>query len=394
MSVMQGPGDTVWRNRGARLRERKVTHSRTGIPYYYREGVVIVPAERVDDLRAALRRAKIGGKEVRVTDIPGSGYAEVTIDRKGLRVDALVEDLGADLEAEPDYVAFPGTHVKGFAAARPSPYRAKVPPRPRKGRGAGVVVGVVDLAFFDPVEAGHPSWATAGVFIDAVGPVPRNDRIHPPYVGHGNAVIGIVKQLAPDATVVAATIPSAPGDTPGITSDRALAAAIERILCRNKIHILVIPFGGSTRHGVMPLTEAALEPYLSTTAVYASAGNDGLDPTTYPAVDPDVFGVGAWSLGAAKLGWTGRACRTVLRPDAALGRLGLAKWSNRGAAAALGAAGIAVPAPFVTGDLRIRPGTGDRSGSATSQRFDGWGLFTGTSFAAAVAAGCHAVATC
>ncbi len=394
MSVKQGPGDAVWRSRGAKLGGRKVAHSRTGIPYYYREGVVVVPAERLDDLRAALRRAKIAGKEVRVSDIPPSGYAEVTIDRKGTRVDALVEDLGADLDVEPDYVAFPGTHVKGFAASRPAPYRAKVSPRPRRGRGAGVVVGVVDLSFFDPAKAGHPPWATAGVHIDAAGAVPRNDRVHPPYVGHGNAVIGIVKQLAPDATVVAVTIPSAPGDTPGITSDRALATAIERILCRNKIHILVIPFGGSTRHGTMPLTEAALEPYLPTTSVYASAGNDGLDPTTYPAVDPEVFGVGAWSADAAKLGWTGRACRSVLRPDAAFGRLGLATWSNRGAAAALGAPGVAVPAPFVTGDLRIRPGAADRSGPASSQRFDGWALFTGTSFAAAVAAGCHAVATC
>jgi hypothetical protein len=80
----------------------------------------------------------------------------------------------------------------------------------------------------------------------------------------------------------------------------------------------------------------------------------------------------------------------VASPLRSLGSLTLADWSNKGIAVQLGAAGIAVPAPFVKGTLKIRPGTLDKPAAIRTARFDGWGLFTGTSFAAAVAAGCTA----
>jgi hypothetical protein len=220
--------------------------------------------------------------------------------------------------------------------------------------------------------------------------LPNPRIVHHSYVGHGNAIVGILKQLAPAATVITSTIESDPSDAPGGTTDRRLASAIERLLSRHRIHILVLPFGGSTRHGNMPVTERALEPYLGSTLVVASAGNEGLDPTMYPAVDPDVVGTGAWKRKATDLGWLNKVCSTVASPLGALGSLSLADWSNKGLAVQLGAAGVGVPAPFVTGTLKIRPGILDQPGAAGAARFPGWALFTGTSFAAAVAAGCVA----
>ena len=263
-------------------------------------------------------------------------------------------------------------------------------PAHRRGRGKGVNIGVVDLGFFGPEAAGHPRWATKGVVLDRVMETPDPGVTHPPYVGHGNAIIGILKQLAPEATVYASTIESQPSDSPGGTTDRRLAEAIAKLLCSQRIHILVVPFGGSTRLGSMPVTDRILEPHLGSTLVIASAGNDGPDPTLYPAVDPDVIGVAAWQDNAANLGWLGRVCRQVTPPLNALGKLSLAAWSNKGIAAQLGAAGVSVPAPFVCEKLRISPGQLDEPRRPAVEEYDGWALFTGTSFAAAVAAGCIA----
>ena len=98
-----------------------------------------------------------------------------------------------------------------------------------------------------------------GVVIDKTMDLPDPGIVHYPYVGHGNAIVGILKQLAPAATVYTSTIESQPSDAPGGTTDRRLAAAIERLLCEQRIHILVVPFGGSTRHGTMPITERVLD---------------------------------------------------------------------------------------------------------------------------------------
>ena len=72
-----------------------------------------------------------------------------------------------------------------------------------------------------------------------------------------------------------------------------------------------------------------------------------------------------------------------------MGSLALADWSNKGISVQLGAAGVAVPAPFVKGILKIGRGSQDAPG-VKAANFAGWGLFTGTSFSAAVVAGCIA----
>jgi len=390
MGAFEGTGDLLQGGRSATIGGRAVAHSTGPSNYYYQRGVLVVPDEFLDDLVQALGRMGVTSKQARIDPIGKTGVTQIRLTTRRA-TDRLVEDLGGSIPVEPSYVLFPAIHVKGFSARRPVPApRPAIPRSPLRGRGKNVNIGVVDLGFFDPEEAGHPTWATNGVELDRLVDLPDPGAIHNPYVGHGNAVVGILKQLAPGATVFTSTIESQPSDAPGGTTDRRLAEAIARLLDKNRIHVLVVPFGGSTRHGTMPVTESVVEPHLGSTLVVASAGNDGLDPTLYPAVDPDIVGVGAWRKRAADLGWLNKVCSSVTSPIDALGSLALADWSNKGIAVQLAAAGIAIPAPFVSATLKIRSGSLDKPAGVKAARFSGWGLFTGTSFSAAVVAGCIA----
>ena len=390
MGAYEGTGDLIKGGRGATIGGIPIGHSATPSDYYFQRGVLMVPNEALDELLEALGRLGLTAKQAKIEPVGETGITQIRLQTRR-PIDRLIEELGGTLPVEPSYVLFPATHVRGFSARRPVPApRSAIPSGPRRGRGANVNVGVVDLGFFDPKKAGHPTWASNGVYLDKVMPAPGPGVTHNSYVGHGNAAVGIVKQLAPAADVYTSTIESSPGDAPGGTTDRRLGEAIERLLGRHRIHILVVPFGGATRLGAMPVTDAVIEPHLGSTLVVASAGNDGLDPTMYPAVDPDVVGAGSWNRKATDLGWLNKACTTVTSPLQALGTLSLADWSNKGIAVQLGAPGNAVPAPFVTETLKIRPGSLDNPQTDRVARFPGWALFTGTSFAAAVVAGCIA----
>ncbi|MEA2001845.1 MAG: S8/S53 family peptidase [Actinomycetota bacterium] len=396
MGAYEGTGDLVKGGRGSTIGGIPIVHSNdrdrnhVGNPYYYQRGVLIVLESALSELERALGRLGIGRKGARIEPIGDTGLVQVRLLTRR-PIDKLIEELGGSLPVEPSYVLFPSTHVRGFSAARPMPAPpATIPKQPLRGKGHSVNIGVVDLGFFDPAKAGHPRWATQGLVLDQIMGLPDPTLTHHPYVGHGNAIIGILKQLAPAATVYTSTIFSQASDAPGGTTDRRLGEAIDKLLGKERIHILVIPFGGSTRLGSMPVTERILEPHLGSTLVIASAGNDGVDFTMYPAVHPDVAGTGSWRRKATELGWLGKTCRTVTSPLTGLGSRSLADWSNKGVAAQLGAAGVAVPAPFVSDTLKVRSGTLDKPAGVRTLQYDGWGLFTGTSFAAAVAAGCIA----
>ncbi len=389
MGAFEGTGNLLEGGRGATIGGIPIAHSSGSSSYYYQRGVLVVPNEALDELLQGLGRLGLTAKQAKIEPIGETGVSQIRLTTRR-PVDKLIEDLGGTLPVEPSYVLFPATHVKGFSARRPVPApRTAIPRGPLRARGANVNIGVVDLGFFDPKEAGHPAWACNGVVLDRTMDLPNPGAIHNSYVGHGNAVVGILKQLAPAATVFTSTIESQPGDAPGGTTDRRLAEAIERLLGQHRIHILVVPFGGSTRLGTMPVSESVIDPHLGSTLVVASAGNDGLDPTIYPAADPDIVGAGAWRRKAADLGWLGKACSSVQSPLQALGTLSLADWSNKGIAVQLGAAGVAVPSPFVKGMLKTSAGSLDAPG-VKAANFAGWGLFTGTSFSAAVVAGCIA----
>ena len=381
--------DLLKGGRGITIGGIPIDHASEPSDYYFQRGVLMVPNEAVDELLEALRRIGLDGEKCRRDQIEGTDISQIRL-RTRRRIDELVEKLGGTVPVEPSYVVFPQLHVRGFSAMRPVPAPpSTIPDGPLSGLGRNVNIGVVDFGFFNPRLAGHPDWAIDGVELDEEMALPDPNEVQHSFVGHGNAVVGILKQLAPEATVYTSTLESSRGDAPGGTTDRRLAEAIERLLGRHRIHILVIPFGGSTRHGLMPVTESVLQPHFGSTLMVSSAGNDGLDPTLYPAVDVDVVGAGAWSHDAGRLGWLGEACRAVTPPLSVLVQLDLAKWSNSGLAVQLGAPGLHVPAPFLTGTYTIEPGAEDKP-QPVKKDFKGWALFSGTSFSAAVVAGCVA----
>jgi Subtilase family len=371
----------------ARVGGKRIRHSGKGVgaAYYYVTGELIADASAVDDVLAALRRVDIDKCPTR--PIGKTGLVGIEIDARK-RVDQIVNLLSGPLAVEPNHVLTSHFHLGGLAVLRPKAVDpAKIATRPLKGRGEHVTIGVVDSFFYDPVAAGHPSWAIDGVDFDVVGPVPSEHRPHNVTIGHGNAVVGIIKQLAPEATVITSTIETVAGDVPGAMSDTSVAAAIERLLSEHRVHILVLPLGGSTRSGAMPAIARALDPYLDSTVVIASAGNSGDDPTVYPALDPDIVGVSAWKPSAMELSYARGAAKVVLPPYAGLPKLALAPWANSGVCAQLAAPGVRVPAPFLTGRYAIEGGEKNTGAFIAQQEFKGWALFTGTSFAAPIAAG-------
>ncbi len=371
----------------ARVGGKRIRHSGTGVgaSYYYVTGELIADSSAVDDVLAGLRRINID--KCPTTPIGDTGLVTIEVDAR-TRVDQIVDLLSGPLAVEPNHVLTTHRHLGGLAVLRPKAVDpAKIATRPMKGRGESVTIGVVDSFFYDPVAAGHPSWATDGVDFDAVGAIPKENVTHSATVGHGNAVVSIVKQLAPESTVVTSTIETAKGDVPGTMSDTAVAGAIERLLGKHRVQILVLPLGGSTRSGAMPATARALDPYLGSTVVIASAGNSGNDPTVYPASDPDVVGVGSWKPSAMDLAYARGAAKVVMPPYAGLPKLALAPWSNSGVCAQLAAPGVRVPAPFLSGRYAIEGGEKNTGQFVTKQNFNGWALFTGTSFAAPIAAG-------
>jgi len=371
----------------ARVGGKRIRHSGKGVggAYYYVTGELVADSGAVDDVLVALRRIDIA--ECPTTPVGDTGLVTIEVDTR-TRIDQLVNLLSGPLAVEPNHVLTTHFHLGGLAVLRPQAVDpAKIATRPLKGRGECVTIGVIDSSFYDPVAAGHPSWATEGVDFDVVGALPAERSTHSVTVGHGNAVVSIIKQLAPESRVVTATVATAKGDVPGTMSDTALANAIERLLGEHRVHMLVLPLGGSTRSGAMPATARALDPYLGSTVVIASAGNSGDDPTVYPASDPDVVGVGAWKSSAMDLAYARGAAKVVLAPYAGLPKLALAPWSNSGVCAQLAAPGVRVPAPFLTGTYTIEGGEKNTGDFVSKQNFKGWALFTGTSFAAPIAAG-------
>lgn len=371
----------------AKVGGKRIRHSgkRFGSEYHYVTGEMVADAAAADDVVTALRT--MGVEVSSVVPIGNSDLVTISVDA-ARSIDQIVSLLNGSLPVEPNHVLTTHSHIGGPGVLRPKAVDpSNIPTRELKGRGAGVTIGVVDSSFYDPGDAGHPAWAIDGIVFDTVAPMPSTAGTHDVSIGHGNAVVSIIKQLAPEALVVTSTVHTEKGDVAGGMSDCSVAAAIEELLGKHRIHILVLPLGGSTRAGAMPAITRALEPYLTSTVIIASAGNNGDDPTVYPASDPDVVGVAAWKSTAVDLGYVQGAAKVVMEPFAGLPKLSLAPWSNSGVCAQLAAPGVRVPAPFLTGSYAIRGGDKNTGAYVTTQNFNGWALFTGTSFAAPIAAG-------
>lgn len=246
--------------------------------------------------------------------------------------------------------------------SEPLPVGLELAP-PTDGPGAGIVVAVIDTgARADHVLlAGHVR-IRGDNDLEVVDESPADGKRD--YVaGHGTHVAGIIRQVAPGATILArATVRSN-----GTVSDPVVAGAIDELAQEERVDILNLSFGGYAHDGFvtgLPCTTDALRRLRlkhPRVVVVAAAGNNRKTEPFFPAALPDVIGVGA----------------TDERGNRAW-------FSNRGPWVDLWALGVGVASSYI-GPSLTELGGGGRDLGATVK-------WTGTSFAAPRVAGMLAAA--
>jgi subtilisin family serine protease len=289
------------------------------------------------------------------------------------------------LSVWPNHVLALQAHTKWGAGALPRPRDPlpALPGVPDDGNlpGSGVRVGVLDTGIEQKQSwlTGH--WkAAAGRSHDEVAEYLGDQPTLRYSAGHGSFVIGTVLQHAPGATIIVDRF----DDSLGCIDDWRLHERLSALLDRaNRLDVLNLSLGGYTvdnrpMPGVCGILDRALDanPEL---VVVASAGNDGLDRFMWPAALSRVVGVGA--IGAAAPGDD--------HPH---------RWrdSNFGAWVSAWTLGEDLASTFVywpAGSEQPSGGYLDTgpmepvSAPTGPERFDGWAIWTGTSFAAARVSG-------
>lgn len=159
--------------------------------------------------------------------------------------------------------------------------------------GNGVSVSIVDTGLMPNAAAGHP-WL-AGVRGAVENPYTNDgdgDIVIAPYAGHGTFVAGVLRSIAPKASVFVERA----FDIAGADYETRVAASLEDALDRNP-DILVFTFTTSTHcdqplHTFDDLYERRIR-YVKGLVTLAPAGNEGQSRPMWPAAHPGVISVGA-----------------------------------------------------------------------------------------------------
>ena len=199
---------------------------------------------------------------------------------------------------------------------------------------------------------------------------PAADRDYPdesldgfldPASGHGTFIAGIIEQIAPGQATFVRRVLSTMGDGDVATIAGRLDELRESADRAQKLDdrtIINLSFGGYS-DVAMPTLQTAIEKVQKTGAVVvASAGNDGLCNMTFPAAFKDVVGVGS------------------------IEETGAAPYSNHGPWVRACAPGTALTSSF----HRNYDGSHPPVDGEDIDKFSGWAVWTGTSFAAPVVA--------
>jgi hypothetical protein len=339
--------------------------------YLYRPGRLLASRADRGFLREELARRRIG---LRREDAGDSGYDLYFLDFRGepaMPVPELVSSLrGREFPIASRRPQVYPLHVLS-GASHPIPYPG-APPRPGgplaylplagDEPGAGVRVAVLDSGVVE-----YHDWLRDRIDMSAadVEAAERDDKGRLfSYSGHGTFIAGVVLQHAPGATVVARRIFA--GD--GLIDDRELSEALRQL---PEVEVLNLSLGGYTHDDIgLPLTAAALGDCFERNpglVVVASAGNNGDSRPVYPAADKRVIAV------AALDGAGGRAC-----------------FSDFGDWVDACAPGVDVQSTFFEVEAEPEPPRPPnclgRPSVGTAQ-FEGWALWSGTSFAAPRVAG-------
>jgi len=195
-------------------------------------------------------------------------------------------------------------------------------------------------------------------------PDETGDSILDPVSGHGTFIAGLIKRIAPEATVEVVRVLS----TLGEGDDGDIATAIDKVRVeRGDVDILSLSFSGYTEDDRPPIALAdAIERFQGAGGVVvASAGNDATSRVGYPAGLPNVVSVGA------------------------LGPNGPAPFTNYGRWVRACAPGMDVVSRFYA--HRSRRSTPNLD---AIKAYAGWASWSGTSFSAPIVAGVIARTVC
>lgn len=237
---------------------------------------------------------------------------------------------------------------------------APVPGTPASRR---VTVAILDTGITaHPWFAGEPWYADCGPEnAERLDTAPPDDVLDS-QAGHGTFIAGIVRRHAPGAQLVPMRVLASDGVCDELDLVRALHRLRRWVARRDQpVDIVNLSLGGYTVDDQpSPLVADALAALGRHTVVVACAGNAGSDRLFWPAALKNVVGVGALDSDGSdrapfsSYGWWVDAC----------------------------AVGERVTSSFVNFDGPV-PSTGDHD----QDRFSGYAVWSGTSFAAPVVAG-------
>jgi hypothetical protein len=276
---------------------------------------------------------------------------------KGEQVDvALLDQLWErGIAANFTHITPSGPYVKGGGNTPEHP--KGTPPswrrRSRAQAGMGVRIAVIDTGINTSGTSWGRSWLR-GIARSAANTDPLNKlsgNVLDEGAGHGTFVAGVIRQVAPDATV---TVYLAL-DSEAIGTEESVACAILEAAA-DGADIINLSLGSETYKNRPPVAlEAALEALPDHVVVVAAAGNQGTSREYWPAAFKRVIGVGA-------LDRTGSG----------------AAWSNRGNWVNFSVLGEGVVSTFVRGlESQARDSQPEEFKSTQP-----WAMWSGTSFAA------------
>jgi subtilisin family serine protease len=261
--------------------------------------------------------------------------------------------------------------------------RIRAPEAWARGRGAGIVVAVLDTG----VDVGHPQLAgriapgSADLVDGDADPSDRPDGIDSDgddlvdeAVGHGTFVAGLVATVAPDARILPIRILDSDGAGTAVVVARGVEIAVQR-----GARVINMSLGMEIESDV--LEEMIDELSRDRGIVFvSSAGNAGSDRPQYPAGQNEVMAVAATTPGDAKTefsnwgSWVSVSAPgeglVSLLPVTAMGR-----WSGTSFASALvsGQAAILIGfAPFARSD-EVRKSMEDSAVELADPRLNGAG---------------------
>ncbi|MGH9151240.1 MAG: S8 family peptidase [Acidimicrobiales bacterium] len=220
-----------------------------------------------------------------------------------------------------------------------------------------VIVLDTGLAGEKPPKALRAAAVAPATAADVDAPDEDGNRFLDPASGHGTFIAGLVQQVAPGTDVVLHRVLSTMGD--GAESN-IVQCLLGLDVPDPKRTVVSLSFGGFALEQPFCMEWAIRGLQARGVVVVASAGNDGSCRATFPAAFPDVVSVGA------------------------VGPSGPAPFSNYGPWVRACAPGVDLLSTFFQGYDGDEPAGED---GVDNDRYEGWALWSGTSFSAPVVAG-------